>query len=272
MKRAIVILAVLSISIKVQAQELSIKINTGVSGLQYTPEKGTSERGIGSALGINYTYFLNKNWGIISGLELSSYQSDYTATNDTFTSYEVDESTSAFEYRVQTKGYKEKQKLRTLNIPLLLQYKKGSTAIFYINGGFKFFLPISQSVESSSNNLALSGYYPHKKLLINDLKNRGFGELSQWSNEDETSTLKMGMGLSLETGMSTKLGKGAISVGLYLDYGISNINKNTENKNIVSYGSKGIHTVKSNSILQTKNIESIKLLSFGMQVKYAFVL
>lgn len=272
MKRAIAILAVLSISIKVYTQELSIKTNTSISGLQYTPAKGTSEKGIGSALGINYAYFFNKNWGIVSGLELSSYQNDYTTANDTFNSYEVDESSSAFEYKVRTEKYKEKQKLRTLNIPLLLQYKKGSMAIFYINGGLKFFFPISQSVESSSNNLTLLGYYPHKNLLIDDLKNRGFGQLSQWSNKDETSTLKMGMGFSLETGMSTKLGKGTVSVGLCLDYGISNINKNTEHKNIVSYGSKGVHTIKSNSILQTKNIESIKLFSFGLQVKYAFLL
>src|SRR5690606_28720098 len=190
---------------RLEAQELNVKVSGGWSGLNYKSTLVDETLGFGGGLGVGYTHFLNSEWGIGTGLDLQYSTNSLGIPNQTLANYEVDSRTSAFEYRVNTIGYKEKQNFVSLAIPVFLQYRTAFSPKTkgYINIGGKLLLPGKKNVDAKANTLALSGYYPDTNLEIDDLPNHGFGTLNNWSEETKIS-LKTAVLLSVETGLAFK--------------------------------------------------------------------
>lgn len=257
------------------AQELTIKANGGVSTINYTSESGSGDSKFGGGLGIGYTYYFAKSWGVTTGIDFNYYASDFTLDdNSTITSYEIDDQTSAFQYRVTPTGYKEAQHFYGVSVPLLLQYRSdtGNATGFYFGVGGKVVFPTRQKADVDVQSMQLNGYYPDLNLEIDDLPNHGFGTLTNYRGTAKNK-LKTSVALSMEAGLYFKL-KPTLNLytGVYADYGITDLHKSA-NANIVSYSQEGIDKVTSNGVMGANNlIEKSKLFAAGLQVKLGFSL
>lgn len=261
----------------VQAQELSVKINGGLSGIQYDSPMGDSTLKFGGGLGLGYTYFLNTHWGVLAGVEAQYNSNEFVLyDNQKFSSYEIDGLGSAFEYRVTPKEYKETQHFLSFAIPIMLQYRTplSNKAAVYLAIGGKFLIPSKLKTTASAEELALSGYYPDFNLELDNLPSHGYGTLTNWK-EDTNVTLKASVLLSMEGGLTFKLKEGMqLYTGIYADYGLSDLqNKDKANKNLVTYSPEGIAMVRANGVLMTESVvDRSNYLSAGIQVKLGFTL
>lgn len=274
MKLKIVAAVLIGCMAKLEAQELTFKVSGGLSGLNYDGVLVDEALGFGAGLGVGYTQFLNSNWGILTGLDLQYSSNSLSVQDQTFTNYEVDSRTSAFEYRVNTQGYKEKQDFISLAIPVFLQYRTvfSSKTTGYVNFGGKLLLPGKQHIDAQANTLALSGYYPDSNLEIDDLPNHGFGSLTNWSDKTEVS-LKTAVLLSVETGLAFKFKEQTLYTGLYFDYGLNNMLSKDASENIVSYAPQDVEMIQANSISTNRDlVDKARYVSAGVQLKWGFSL
>ncbi|KAF2515002.1 PorT family protein [Flavobacterium zhairuonense] len=260
----------------IQAQETSIKISGGPSGILYESSQGNGNLKTGGGLGIGYTYFLNNHWGINTGIDVFYNQNTFKLNEGTtINSNEVDDQMSAFEYRVSPKNYQEKQHFISFAIPVLLQYRTSvsSQSQWYLGFGGKVLFPGKQNIKASADELQLSGYYPDTDLLIDNLPSHGFGKINNW--EDKTSTdLKTSFLVSLETGLTFKLKENLqLYTGVFADYGFSDLAKKNENINIVLYDPNGIENTQANGVSRNKIIvQKSNYFSAGLQIKLGFSL
>lgn len=261
----------------VQAQELSVKINGGRSGIQYDSPMGDSTLKFGGGLGLGYTYFLSTHWGVLAGIEAQYNNNEFELyDNQKFYSYEIDDLGSAFEYKVAPKDYKETQYFLSFAIPIMVQYHSqlsNKTGV-YLGIGGKFLIPSKLKTTASAEELALSGYYPDLNLEFDNLPSRGYGILTNWK-EDRSISLKTSVILSMEVGLTYKLKEGMqLYTGIYADYGLSDLQNNDKaNKNLVAYSPEGIDRVQANGVLRTESVvDQSNYLSAGIQVKLGFTL
>lgn len=259
-----------------QAQELSAKVYGGLSGIQYDTTIGNSSVKSGGGLGIGFTYYLSNHWGILTGIE-GQYSSNEIELydNQSFSSYEVDDNSSAFNYTVASMGYKETQNFFSFAIPLMLQYRTAvsNTKSIYIGLGGKFLIPSKLKSTVNAEKIALSGYYPDLNLELDDLPSHGFGNLNDWK-EDTKITIKTSVLLNMEGGLTFKLKKGMqLYTGIYADYGLTELQDKSNLKNLINYSATGIDNVTANSVLRTERIlDQSRYVSAGIQVKLGFML
>ncbi|NWL03353.1 hypothetical protein DM790_21210 [Flavobacterium collinsii] len=276
MKIKITIALLILFNVTIKSQELNVKINGGPSGILYDSTIGNGTLKFGGGIGVGYTYFFSKNWGISTGIDVMYNQNSFKLNDgNTINSYEVDDQTSAFEYRVTSSKYKEEQHFISAAIPLLMQYRTAfaSNTQWYLGFGGKILFPGKQTVKASADQLQLSGYYPDLNLLIDDLPSHGFGQVNNWKDETKTS-LDPSFLLSLETGLTFKIKeKTQLYTGVYVDYGLTNLAKETPDLNIVAYDPNGIDNTQANGTIGNKRIvQDTRYLSAGVQLKLGFSL
>lgn len=276
MKIKITLATIILANAFINAQEFNIKINGGPSGIRYNSTSGNGKPKIGAGFGLGYTYFFSKNWGISTGIDAAYSQNSFELNDGTIiSSYEVDDQAAAFEYRVTSSKYKESQSFISASIPLLVQYRAAvsTQSEWYIAAGAKVLFPGKQNVKASAEQLQLSGYYPDLNLLVDELPAHGFGTLNNW--QDKTSvSLPTSFLLSLETGLSFTLKeKTKLYTGIYLDYGLSDMARNTVDQNIVSYTPNGIDNIQAQGIIgNKKTVHESRYFAAGLQVKLGFSL
>ncbi|WP_433831014.1 OmpA family protein [Flavobacterium anhuiense] len=273
-KTTIAILLLFNVTIK--AQEFNLKINGGQSGILYDSTIGDGKLKFGGGLGVGYTYFFSNHWGISTGIDITYNQNSFTLNNgNTISTYEVDDQTSAFEYQVTPTNYKEEQHFIGIAIPLLAQYRTSiaPNTQFYFGAGGKILFPGKQTVKASASELQLSGYYPDMNLIIDDLPSHGFGKVNNWQDKT-TVSLESSFLLSFETGLTFKIKeKTQLYTGLYVDYSLSDLAKDTPSTNIVAYDPNGIDNIQANGTIGNRKIvQGSRYLSAGIQLKLGFLL
>ncbi len=273
MKKIVLLNILMFVGYFLSAQEIGFYLGGGLSGQQYKSEKLSSSLKPGGHIGISYAYYFSPKFGIATGVELGLYRNQVSLNEDyQYTRYIVNDKGNAFEYRIQAKDYEEQNRFTALAIPIMLQYRFGKKAKFYINAGSKIIIPQQVNSEAEATEIALSGYFPDKGALITDMPQHGFGLIDQWKDEAKVSQ-KLSATLSLEAGMYFNIKENArLYAGFYFDYGLSNMQKDpklAENQPFVSYSSKGIEHSEFNSVLST-GIDKVNLLAYGVQLKYTF--
>lgn len=263
-------------SVTIQAQELNLKISGGPSGILYDSVIGNGTLQFGAGIGLGYSYYFNSHWGISTGIDVMYNQNSFELNDaNTITSYQVDDQTSAFEYRVTPSKYKEDQHFISASIPLLLQYRTtvASKTQLYFGVGGKILFPGKQTVKASAAALQLNGYYPDLNLLVDDLPSHGFGKVLNWQDKT-TLSLESSFLLSAETGLTFKIKeKTQLYTGVYIDYGLSDLVKETPDLNIVVYNPNGLNNIQSNGTIGNKKIvQESRYLSAGVQLKLGFSL
>ncbi|GHT40839.1 hypothetical protein FACS189437_07000 [Bacteroidia bacterium] len=249
--------------------ELSVWTAGGVSSLNSRPAFGKTHNGFGGALGVDYTYFLNKNWGLSSGVEYAFYQAKtnidgFSGNQETF-----DIIGNPIIYQTQIQHYSEKQNLGLLNIPFAVLYQIGNKQQFYASLGVKLALPVSTKYEGGNTVLMASGYYPEynqTEVWQNDL---GYGTFNV---SEHNGKLDLGVSLlgTMETGVKWNVGTGtALYTGVFMDYGFNNELKNAySDKRFVEYN----RNAPEKPLINTACVLSDKFspLNFGVKLKLAF--
>ncbi|MDR0738067.1 MAG: OmpA family protein [Prevotellaceae bacterium] len=225
-KRIAFIAAVLvAISAGAQSRhQFSINAGGGLSSLQYNLETGKNKTGFGGTLGLDYTYFFSEKWGISTGLSGALFNGKYELSNLREVVYtEWDD----FQGIATTKNYSETQQAILLNIPLMLRFESGK---FYAAIGAKVGIPLSTTYKSRFSEVETVGYFISDDFYIDDPE-MGFGTFNGIDHKGDLK-LKTAFFTSIEAGI--KLGK--FYTGLYLDYGLNNINNSpSQEQKLVPY-------------------------------------
>ena len=252
------------------AQEFGVEVNGGLQGLNYTLPNGTAKLQPGGSLACNYTFPLGKRWGLITGIGAGYYATEATLQEGAvFSSYQVDDAGSAFQYNVATTGYKEKQHFLAAAIPVMLQYHTTGKTQWYLNAGGKVLLPFNEKSTASAQHLTLSGYYPDYNIEVKDLPQHGFGTVNNWQG-NATQKLKVTATASAATGISFLLSERIrLYTGVYIDYGVTNMKKSgSERPAFVSYDATNVNNAAATGVLNISG--SAKLMAYGIQVRLGF--
>jgi outer membrane protein OmpA-like peptidoglycan-associated protein len=270
------LLICVGIRVAAQSQEISLSTAGGFSGLRYTMQNGTATLKPGFQAGVGYTRFFNRSWGISTGLGLGHYQTKAKLDpNTVYSSYQVDNEGSAFEYRVKAKGYEETQHLYAVNLPMLLQYQSlpAHKTQLYTLAGVKLSLPLSSHFSSSADEISAAGYYPDVNVEMTDLPAHGFGTQTNWKKEGDYS-FNLALGLSAETGVKFWLSpRGYLYAGAYMDYGLNDLKKEQGSAALLSYNPATLSGSQATGVLSLSTTTgSVHLLSYGIRLRLAFSL
>ena len=254
------------------AQGLSIGLNGGLQGTRYQLQDGKSQQQAAGSLSLGYGFRLNSSWDLLTGITGGVYRTQASLRNGlAFSSDQVDDAGSAFQYNVKPVGYKETQQFFAASVPLLLQFHTTDAGIqWYFDGGGKVFLPFNTSVKVSAKQLVLSGYYPDFNVDVANLPQHGFGTINNWK-ANATTKLKPSAALSAATGVSFGLSPDTrLYAGLYVDYGLTSIREKSDSLPLATYSPTGVGGIKAGSVLNMPNAGKVTLLSFGVQVRLSF--
>lgn len=264
-------------------QEVGVFLGGGLSSLNYDGVSSSLQDRMGFTGGFSYMYFLTNNWAVKSGLELSYYHAETDINSISGWSNAIDNENQAFEYQYKVGGYREKQNSYIMNIPVMLSFqtdRSNATTNFYVSGGFKLGIPVSNKYKSEISSIKTQGYYPDRNVTLDDLYFAGFGTYADRVSKDGFSTNIQVM-TSLEAGIKNKIGDNLyIYSGLYFDYGLNSLAK--KNKNFIEYNNVSPNDILNNSVLNSKQLDSnnnsvsivdkVHPIAFGIKVNVAFEL
>lgn len=266
--------------------ELSVTGGGGLSSLKFDVDKGDHSQKIGGLLGVGYSYFINDNFSLNTGLEVTLYNSEATLNTLTDT-YRAVDTEGDFLFNTSVSDYKEKQRSAFLNIPVIVQYQYPvmDEHKFYVAAGGKVGIPLSGSYKTSGASFATSGTFD--KLggspTFSDVPGLGFYKFTG-REVDEDIDYKVAIMLSLETGMKWKVGSSmSLYTGVYFDYGLNDIRKGDKDQKFLVYQSpdNGVkaENFQQNSMLQSQYTENnvtrsmtdkVIPMALGVKVRLAF--
>lgn len=261
-----------AITLKAGAQGFNIGLNGGLQGTQYSLPIGSRQLLPGGSVDLTYTFGLGSSWDLISGVTGGLYRTQASLPDGlVFTSGAVDDLGSAFIYSLHATGYKETQRFFAAGIPLLLQYHTtGSGVQWYIDAGGKVFVPFNSSVQVTAKQATFSGYYPDYNIQVADLPQHGFGTVNGWKTK-ATIDWKQTAALSAATGLSFPLSPHTrLYLGLYVDYGLTDLKDKTDSLPLVTYSSAGISSVRAGSVLNRPATGNVRMLAFGAELRLGF--
>jgi hypothetical protein len=250
-------------------QELSIAVGGPFSFLK-SNNGGELVPGNGINAGIRYSYYLNEGLSIGIGAEYQNYNSDvkYGFYGGQYNA--VDAENEAFQFRYKATNLREQQKLGYINIPINIQFETPGNTKLYLAAGAKIGFATTGSYQSTIQNLTTSGYYPQYNVELFSPAFAGFENVNNLKTSKQDLDTEVSYSATFETGLKQKIGdRSAIYVGLYLDYGLNNIYDNKGSKNLVQYHPELPVQLQYNSVLDTSISNDIRLVSYGLKLRYA---
>ena len=254
--------------------EVSAHVGGGFSPITYKLSSGNKSGGFGTVFGLGYTYFIDYQLGIQSGVELGFYNAqadlhDITTISSNLTDNEGDR----FDMHTTLSGYKETQSAMYLNIPIMALYQ---IDMYYFSGGFKIGIPLNGKYKSQDAILTNKGYYTDLDNTAETQEFAGYGTF-RGKNSDGKMDLGIAAMLSLEAGMKWFLKNDfMLYSGFYFDCGIINIRKkdvpfiNYDPQNPENFTTNSILTSYYNENETTKFVEKANLMSVGIKVRLSF--
>lgn len=285
MKKTILLVFTLATTVLAFAQskqEISVYLGAGPSSLKYDlGSSGETSSKFGPLLGVGYTYKLNSQWGIVSGLEMATYKTDVTASTLKNQYMTKDNYGNDFEWRLSLNNLEENQKGTYINIPLMAQFTPGNNGKFYTNFGFKVGLPMSGKYEAKYTKLVTSGYYPETGAEYTDINFRGFGEFGGSSQKGDID-FGVAFILAVECGLKWSLSNSMnLYAGGYVDYGLNNIVKDSGKSELIPYNNDNPTNFGYNSLMQSVQldgsttkpfVDKVVPFALGLKVRLGFSL
>lgn len=252
---------VLFIAITARAQDknqyLDVSIGGGLHNLKYNIKQGNVNSGFGGAINLGYSYFLNTNWGLGTGISLQSAtaKGKLSLMNSTAA---TDQDGDNYELRTYFNDWKEKQKALFLNIPIGMHYQNwfsGRNGLLAF-AGLKFSIPLSPSYKVTSGSIVTTGYYEQWNVELMDLPQHGFSRITE--RPSGSITLKPSYSLFAELGWLREVSdKFDLYVGGYINYGLNNI---------VSGGSNVSYTESQSYKSMINTSDKVRLMTFGAKI------
>lgn len=128
--------------------------------------------------GIEYHHFLNKNWGIGTGVGLKSICARFTYPDTEATEPDITDSEGeSYTRTTSISGYNDKFQSLYLDIPVTAVYKLplSYNIDLWISASFVLGVPILGEHTVMQGTETVSGYYPQWDLLLHDMPEHGFG-------------------------------------------------------------------------------------------------
>lgn len=256
------------------AAQFYVGIQSGIGVIQSDIAGLKTGNRLGGAVKAGYIYSLTKHFGIGSGVEFSQYKQEVTLSQPsaTLTSFEIDASTSAFNYNVSTKNYRERQTLHAVQIPLFVQYKTNTNQGVEVNfrAGAKYFLPVSYKVKATADYVNGSAYYPDVNLTIDDLPEFGFGGQANYSSSGKYTTKGIIMS-SFELGFTFDMGsKHSLYAAMFFENGYGTILNQNKNESYIGYNPTSVSDRAANGLYSTDKDAEIKPIAFGVTLGWNF--
>ncbi|GHA47681.1 hypothetical protein GCM10007103_30880 [Salinimicrobium marinum] len=254
--------------------EFSVHFKGPFSTLYY--EHNQDEQGLenGLGLGINYHYYLDKNWSLATGVEIQSLEGSVHYDSIEGAYQTVDVEGEEFEFRYKLQNFAEEQSAYYLNIPVRAQYESMGRIRFFAAGGVKVGFKVKSEYESDVSSLTTSGYYEQYDAELTGPEFMGFGQFEEIENGKKSLDLKTNYMMDLESGVKLLLDNDRFFyMGLFLDYGLSGISENNSENNLLIYNSEDPTSFSTKSILSTtgdeKNINKVRTVAYGLKIRYA---
>jgi hypothetical protein len=262
--------------------EVGIFGGGGMSVLNYSLNMGGSKTdgasGISGFFGIAYTWNINHQFGITTGLEMISYGAKTTYESitsdpkDPNNTYNAGDDVFEMLFQYTMENYVEEQTAAFFSIPVMLQYSVplSGTKKFYMSGGLKFGLPINAKATIFPGTVTTSGYYSFQNQTYTELDRYGFINAKSLASTTKDIDVSVLLTASLETGMRFYLtDKILLYTGAYLDYGLNDI-RSTKDKGLLNYQVQIPSELKHASVLNTSHVNKVKTLGVGLKVKVSF--
>ena len=253
-----------------QTHEFSVYGGGGLSALRYQLSRGDVSGGFGGDVGAGYTYFFNRQWGVLSGVGLGFYgaKADIPYGIKTITPGLLDRDNDPFDMHSVLGGYSETQKAMFLHIPVMAHYQTQQEQGFYMTGGFKAGIPLRGKYSSKAEKLTNTGYYT---ALNNWGITQEFAGYGVFEDKSFDGSLALGVVviLSLEAGMKWRIGNDlSLYAGAYFDYGLNNAARNG-NLPFIRYNAANASEFGANSIPSTF-ADKVNLMAVGVKLRLAF--
>jgi hypothetical protein len=254
--------------------QLYVGVQSGIGNIQNDVSGVATANRLGAALKAGYIYALTSHIGIGTGLEFSQYKQEASFMNysGTLSSYEVDPSSSAFQYNVTTSNYNEKQTLHALQIPVFFQYKtninKGID--FNFRAGVKYFLPLKYKIDAKADYVKGTAYYPDVNLYIDNLPEYGFGGQGNYAATGEYDTKGVFMSM-FELGFTFDMGtKNSLYAAMFLENGYGSILNQKADKSFIGYNPTSVSDRKANGLYSTDKDAKLRPVAFGVTLGWNF--
>jgi hypothetical protein len=251
-------------TVNIMAAQFSIYGSAGMSGLKYKSDGGAQSSGFGFGFGGGYSIGLGTSWKIGTAVELSTYNSKVSFSTLS-ERYEEGTGEDKLRFSYSLDNYEEKQNVTMLSVPLTAQYQTKGAVQFCLSGGLKFGLPISAKATINPGTVSASGEYEYEGQTYSNLPQHGFPEGTKLPEKKNDIDLGFSTAVTFETGLLLK----KFYAGVYLDYGLNNMQK-TKNRHPLEYPTSSSSTLVHNSILNTAFVDKINLYSVGMKLKIRF--
>jgi len=252
--------------------EFGIHAAGGLSTLQYDLRAGKRENGFGGQVGLNYAYFFLPNWGVGTGAEIALYQAKTKLSNFS-DRYDVQGAVVAdnYTYTFTINEYSEALRAFYFNIPLMLQYQTdGKHKIFAAIGG-KFGIPVKATAKTNDYSVSTKGFFPAEGRTYDDLPQFGFGTYD-YAVSSRDVAYNVSIMASAEMGMKWQIReKYALYTGIYVDYGLNNIQKANDKtfvKSALSAENPNMSPLVSSQFAGKPFTDKISPLAVGLKVKF----
>ena len=271
MKKILITIFLLIPCIALHSQDakdyFSILGGGGVHNLKYSFQESSNhfQGSAGYLLNVNYSHFLNSNWGISTGIGASTY-SGHSILNFTSRNMETDFENDSYEFRAKFQNWEEKQYGLFWEIPLTLQFRQrlSNKDHLLLGLGGKISSPFKTTYKVTGGEITTTGYYSQWNVEFSNLPQYGLTTISNRPKGD--LTMKTSYALTADLGTLHQLNNHiGIYLGGYFNYGLNNILLK-ENKLI--YESKGNY----NGVLSSSQVSDVKQFAYGVKVGVYFAL
>jgi len=254
------------------ANEFTVSLGAGNSGLQYQLQGGKSKSGFGWGAGMGFFHYFSRKFGVSIGLETGMFSSSVDI-NDAANHYEQPIETPSglsgdFFLKTNYTGLNEKQTATMLQIPIMLQFQfpVSRKSFLFLGTGIKAGFPVSSKWEQHTDNLTITGYSYYTEQEYANMPDHGFTTYTDL-NASGKLELKSPVFFALEGGLKFSVGQGKyLYTGIYWDTGINDINKIPVNTPPLEYNIASPANYNYKSILT----EKINPIVFGIKIKMGF--
>lgn len=238
----------------------------GLQSIQFSSRDGQHKVGMGFRFNAGCVFMIDENWGINTGVGLSSYRSRVLYDSTMESSYAVDTLAMPgkrleYEFRTYYSDFSERQNLLQLEVPItaFCQYPIINDRFAVIGkAGIKLGFPLSTKYCLMAGNYETRGYYPYTKVEYHDMPNHGFTKVESEKDKGKCKVNPVNVSLLLEGGMSYKLSKALQAfASVYFSYCLNNIHKETVDPILSS-------DRKFNGTLSSSQIDRASLMSVGL--------
>jgi hypothetical protein len=240
------------------------------AGLKYKLKNGRNSGSSTIGLATHFTFNLTRNFGIISGIEITRYFSEIVGDfEDSYETRHADGSPFIYSYVISE--YSEQQKLSLLSVPLMAKFSMNPfsdiDAKYFAAVGFKVGIPVIKQAEITHGRVTTKGFfYDKENIQYADFPDQGF--VTRYAAPEQQSKIdfKLMTTLTIETGITFTSNEDINSgVSIYCDIGLNNLLESTE-RHMLEYQRTTPERLHFNSIMMTGRVGDARILSAGLKL------